>query len=77
MSLHYLVKYLCSRNRRPQEVIEANGHVRLSQSKKHVGHIKIPLSTVHHCCNKENDVAAECRTLSAIDQSQMALVCQS
>ena len=34
MSLHYLVKYLCSRNRNAQEVIEANGLVRLSNSKK-------------------------------------------
>jgi len=28
--LHYLVKYLCSKNRSAQEVIEANFHVRLS-----------------------------------------------
>jgi len=38
---------------------------------------KIPLSTVHHRCNKEKDVAAKCRTLAAIDQLLMASVCQS
>jgi len=31
--LHYLVKYLCSKNRYPQEIIEENGHIRLSHSK--------------------------------------------
>jgi len=43
MSLHYLVKCLCSNNRYAQEVIEANCHVRLSHSKKqkdvHTSHI--------------------------------------
>ena len=34
MSLHYLVKYLCSKNRNAQEVIEANYRIRLSHSKK-------------------------------------------
>jgi len=29
----------------------------------HTSHIKIPLSTVHHCCNNEKDVAAKCRRL--------------
>ena len=33
MSLHYLVKYLCSKNRRAQQVDEANCHVRLGRSK--------------------------------------------
>jgi len=33
MSLHYLVKYLCSKNRHPQEALEANGQVRLSHPK--------------------------------------------
>ena len=33
MSLHYIVKYLCSKNDRDQEEIEANYHVRLSHSK--------------------------------------------
>ena len=33
MSLHYLVKYVCSKNRHAQEVIEANCHVSLSHSK--------------------------------------------
>ena len=33
MSLHYLVKYLCSKNCNAQELIEANGDVRLSHSK--------------------------------------------
>jgi len=33
MSLHYLVKYLCSENHHAQKVIEANCHVRLSNSK--------------------------------------------
>jgi len=32
-TVHYLLKYLCSKNRHPQEVIEANDHVRLSHSK--------------------------------------------
>ena len=35
MSLHYLVKYLCSKNRYAHEVIKANCHVRLSHSKTH------------------------------------------
>jgi len=34
----------------------------------YIGHIKIPLSTVHSCCIKEKDVAAKWRTLSAIGQ---------
>jgi len=34
VSLHYLVKYLCSKNRNAQEVIEANCHVRLRPLKK-------------------------------------------
>jgi len=33
MSLHYLVKYLCSKNCHAQKVIEANCHVRLRHSK--------------------------------------------
>jgi len=33
MSLHYLVKYLCSINDRAPEEIGANCHVRLSHSK--------------------------------------------
>ena len=33
MSLHYLVKYLCLKNRNTQEVIEANCHVRLNHLK--------------------------------------------
>jgi len=33
MLLHYLVKYLYSKNRHPQEVIEENSHVRLGHSK--------------------------------------------
>ena len=33
MSLHYLVKYLCSKNRNAEEVIEAFYRVRLSHSK--------------------------------------------
>jgi len=33
MLLHYLVKYLCSKNRNAQEVIEENSHLRLSHSK--------------------------------------------
>ena len=37
---------------------------------------KLPLSTVHNCCNKEKDVAAKCRT-SVVGQSLMASVCQS
>ena len=34
MSLHYLVKYLCSKNRHAHEVIEANCHLRLSHSSR-------------------------------------------
>jgi len=34
VSLHYLVKYLCSKNRNAQEVIEANCHVKLRPLKK-------------------------------------------
>ena len=34
MSLHYLVKYLCSKNRHAQEVIEANCHVQTSEAIK-------------------------------------------
>ena len=34
ISLHYLVKYLCSKNRNTQEVIEANCHVKLRPLKK-------------------------------------------
>ena len=34
VSLHYLVKYLCSKNRNAQGVIEANCHVRLRPLKK-------------------------------------------
>jgi len=33
MSLHFFVKYPCSKNRHAQEVIEANCHVRLSHLK--------------------------------------------
>jgi len=33
VSLHYLVQYLCSKNRHDQKVIEANCRVRLSHSK--------------------------------------------
>ena len=33
MSLHYLVKNLCSENRHAQAVKEANRHVKLSHSK--------------------------------------------
>ena len=36
VSLHYLVKYLCSKNRNAQEVIEANCNVRLRPLKKTV-----------------------------------------
>ena len=38
---------------------------------------KKSLTTVHNCCNKEKDIAAKCRTFSAIDQLLMASVCQS
>jgi len=77
------VKYLCSKNRHAQEVIESKWHERLSHSKAvlkylselidqqehvYIGHIKISLSTVHNCCNKEKNVAATCRTRSAIGQ---------
>ena len=34
MSLHYVVKYMCSKNRHAQEVIEANCHLTHSHSKK-------------------------------------------
>ena len=37
---------------------------------------KLPLSTVHNCCNKEKDVAAKIRT-SVVGQLLMASVCQS
>jgi len=33
MSLHYLVKHLCSKNDRAPEEIEANGHVKLKKGK--------------------------------------------
>ena len=32
VSLHYLVKYMCSKNHHVQEANEANCHVRFSQS---------------------------------------------
>ena len=34
VSLHYLVKYLCSKSRHAQQVIEANCHLRFNHSKK-------------------------------------------
>jgi len=39
MLLHYIVKYLCSKNRHSQELIEANCHVRLSHSKTLLKHL--------------------------------------
>ena len=39
VSLHYLVKYVCSKNRHAQEIIEANFHVRLSHSEKNLKYL--------------------------------------
>ena len=91
MSLHYLVKYLCSKNRNSQEVIEANCHVRLvtqitvliyllfSSPTKRCSHqpYKNPIidCTVHNCCNKETDVAANLPyMISSLSVSQSKMI---
>ena len=99
MSLHYLVKYLCSVNHPAQKVIEANCHVRLSNSKncfkiyawENIHYLiqftykmmftpailKIPLSAVHNCCNKEKRWCIKMPYMMAVGQLLMASVCQS
>jgi len=46
MSLHYIVKYLCSKNGSAQEVIEANCHIRLSHSKTVLKYLSGKISIV-------------------------------
>jgi len=79
MSLHYLMKYLCSETHHAQEVIEANCHVRLSWQKDvHISHTKKSYDRLYTTAVTKKKMSLQNAVHDQQSyQSLMASVCQS